>query len=151
MEASRTLLLGQSAKTGEWGMKPKMILALLMTATLGGCNTSEPAATAAALATDVPQDYRQAALAAVRKSLKDPDSAKDIEISTPKTGFVPYRSFSGSVVCVRLNAKNSFGGYTGTAPFSVAFSNGKVIDVYENNYNACGKADYSPFSEVKKL
>jgi hypothetical protein len=52
----------------------------------------------------------QAVLAALKSSLKDPDSAK---ISNVKV------SAAGKTVCGLVNAKNSYGGYSGDSVFYV--------------------------------
>lgn len=51
-----------------------------------------------------------AGLDALRRVLKDPDSAK-----ISNTRVVQWRS--GKVVCGEVNAKNSYGGYVGNRPF----------------------------------
>lgn len=48
----------------------------------------------------------------VRKSLKDPDSAQFGPIRAVKV------SMTEAIVCGFVNARNSFGGYTGMKPFS---------------------------------
>jgi hypothetical protein len=50
---------------------------------------------------------------AVAKSLKDPESAR---FNSP---FVASKNSKGITVCGFVNAKNSYGGYTGDKPFLV--------------------------------
>ncbi len=67
---------------------------------LAGCGKSEE------------QRSIEAAEAAVRESLKDPDSAK--------FGLAEaFGLFDGHVVCGAVNAKNGFGGYTGERTYMV--------------------------------
>lgn len=50
----------------------------------------------------------------VRRKLKDPESARFRAFTARKTEY-------GAIVCGFVNAKNSYGGYTGFAPFSGYF------------------------------
>lgn len=87
-----------------------LILAALVTLTaLTGCQTDQTAAVASRPA---PPDARAAVLAARHILWKDPDSIKNASITAAR------RHDPGLIagmwhVCVRLNAKNAFGGYTG--------------------------------------
>jgi|GEM_PF-4373315 len=68
--------------------------------------------------TSLPADYAQRIDAAFVAILKDPDSRKISAMFTP----------AGSVVCGMINARNSFGGYTGPQPFMGYFDPpGQVI------------------------
>lgn len=71
--------------------------------------------TGIAAAAEPPQQSDvDAALAVVRDSLKDPDSAKFRRLQA-------YRASNGTVrVCGELNAKNSYGGYNGFTRFAVS-------------------------------
>lgn len=62
--------------------------------------------------------------AGVRSRLKDPDSAKFRGLVA---GMPPDKS--GIFVCGWVNAKNSFGGYTGDRPFGGVFLNPKTYAV----------------------
>lgn len=55
-------------------------------------------------------DLEAATIKGVQSSLKDPDSAK-------VTSLVAYRIATGIRICGFVNAKNSYGGYAGNAPF----------------------------------
>jgi hypothetical protein len=65
--------------------------------------------------------------AVVSKSLKDPDSARWGEIKV-------VRFHEGYIACGTVNAKNSFGGYSGDAQFRAGFTpDGKgSADISEN-------------------
>lgn len=67
-----------------------------------------------------------AALDSVKRSLKDPDSAKFDGVR-----MVKYQS--GNVVCGSVNAKNSYGGYTGFKPF-VAGPHGATLHDTSTRY-----------------
>lgn len=72
------------------------------------------AAGIAAAAEPPQQSDVDAALAVVRDSLKDPDSAKFRRLQA-------YRASNGTVrVCGELNSKNSYGGYNGFTRFAVS-------------------------------
>lgn len=61
---------------------------------------------------------------AVRAELKDPDSAKFRGIKALRDGEGKVTGFCGWV-----NAKNSYGGYTGESYFIYSFKKGKVAIV----------------------
>jgi hypothetical protein len=74
-------------------------------------------------ATALPQNYREQIDADFVRTLKDPDSRK-IEYKGN-----PY----GSLVCGTVNARNSYGGYTGQQLFSAYFSQAgtlATVDVF---------------------
>lgn len=56
---------------------------------------------------------RAATEAGVRRVLKDPDSAKIVIHQA-------FAMFDGTIVCGMVNAKNSFGGYTGDRAFTIS-------------------------------
>jgi hypothetical protein len=46
----------------------------------------------------------------------------------------------GYLVNVEVNAKNSFGGYTGSKPYMVLFSGDRIVRVYEGREGVrCGR------------
>lgn len=55
--------------------------------------------------------------AAVLAELKDPDSAK----------FGKFELIDDNHACIEVNAKNSYGGYSGVKPFPVMKVNGKWV------------------------
>jgi hypothetical protein len=63
-------------------------------------------------ATSLPANYQQVIDAYFVTTLKDPDSRRIVY------GSNPY----GSLVCGTVNARNSFGGYTGQQPFYAYFT-----------------------------
>ena len=60
---------------------------------------------------------------AIKKQLRDPDSAK-FECSPLIDGN------GGKVMLVRVNSKNAFGGYTGWQDWGVVFMPDKTIEAY---------------------
>lgn len=82
----------------------KLLAPLICAAALAGCQTSEsPTATAAGS-----PDAKALVLSSKGALWKDPDSIKNASITAPRRhmGMMWH-------VCVRSNAKNAFGGYTG--------------------------------------
>lgn len=100
--------------------------------TLGGCYAGEGSPSSEQyVAGYTPDELRELTPAekavlekAFVKALKDPDSAKIAWTKVPKV-FPATASFD---YCATLNAKNSYGGYVGYAPFmgSIAVANGKI-------------------------
>lgn len=71
---------------------------------------------------------------AIKRQLKDPDSAR-FEFATPTPCYQSWRRVYGDLVygyVVRgtVNAKNSFGGYTGGSQFEVLIRNGSAVQAH---------------------
>ena len=80
----------------------------------------------------VPTDYKDKIVAYYQMVLKDPESAK-YRFGTPYTAYTNIGtaaggevSWSGWAVDVQINAKNSYGGYTGFETERVLFKNNTV-------------------------
>lgn len=78
-------------------------IALTLLTVLAGCQTDQQ--TTASIA---PPDHRAIVLANKGVIFKDPDSIKNASITAPRRHMNMMWH-----VCVRSNAKNAFGGYTG--------------------------------------
>ena len=67
----------------------------------------------------------------IKANWKDPASIREAEIAAPVEEIVPaeYRSQFAPrwVVCLRLNAKNSYGGYTGRTMYHVLMRGNEVL------------------------
>lgn len=76
-----------------------------------------------------PVSYEQIIKNRMSTILKDPDSAQYRFLNTPKTG---WNSFGGKkfgyIVCVNINAKNSYGGYVGYRMSYFMIKNDLIID-----------------------
>lgn len=83
------------------------LTALLLSSPLAGCQTDS-----AAVADAPPPDARVAVISSKGALWKDPDSIKNASITAPRR-HTPGLFTSMWHVCVRANAKNGFGGYTG--------------------------------------
>lgn len=80
----------------------------------------------------LPEDYKEKIKEFMMMVLKDPDSAKYSNWQEPYKGTIPTDHFSPTpVLCwkvyVYINARNSFGGYTGGSMYGFAFVNGKIV------------------------
>lgn len=126
--------------------------ALAIAATiLSGCATTKPAEIAA-LASQVPADYKAQIIAYVVETMKDPYSIKSAQISTPTTSFVGLVNGGNAPgVCVRMNGKNSFGAYIGVETYSVAFRNGRVLGITEPLFGTCQNVSFQPFPELENI
>lgn len=107
---------------------------------LAGCQTDQQP-----VSNVPPPDARAAVLAAKGSLYKDPDSIRSASITAPRRhgGWMWH-------VCVRANAKNSFGGYTGETDMLVGlYDDGKPPEVIMAN--AAGYCGYphEPFPELE--
>jgi hypothetical protein len=86
-----------------------------------------------------PGEYKEVITKYMRHRLKDPDSAKYEFLNAPKEGWngMGGKHF-GYVVCAAINARNSYGGYTGAQLSYFMIKNGLVIDAQHGN----GRGDY---------
>lgn len=80
-----------------------------------------------------PENYEQKIKAYYEVLLKDPDSAR-YRFSPPVKGWVNEGlaygggiQWMGWMVNVDINARNSFGGYTGAKPHWALFTNGEIV------------------------
>lgn len=89
----------------------------------------------------VPSTYKDLVSSALRSSLKDPYTVRDAQISAPS-------SLVGGAqgVCVKFNAKNSYGAYAGIETDAFVFHDGKAIPVLAVG---CADLSYSPFPELE--
>ena len=102
-----------------------------------------------------PSEYRKLAQQYVMDTFKDPYSIRDARIAAPKLAMGPVLlPRAGFVtpwyVCVRANAKNSFGAYAGASPTVLLVYNNKVENSWEGGQSAwvCDDVKYEPFPEI---
>lgn len=79
-----------------------------------------------------PGDFEQIIKTYLAKSLKDPESARYSEFSKPRkehaiTNARQKLAVYGYSACVLVNAKNSYGGYTGDQQYWFLIRNGEVV------------------------
>lgn len=118
---------------------------------LAGCQTAQnpaPSPAGAGELVGLPGDYRQQILARAKAEFFDPYSIRDAVISQPISGT----SLSGatSTICVRANAKNRMGAYTGLQTTAYIFRGGQIT-LSDQQYSGmiCGSATYAPFPELE--
>ena len=75
-----------------------------------------------------PKDYKPQILKDLKTSLKDPDSLKLMQVCPPKQS---KKDPSIWTVRFSLNAKNSYGGYSGERAMEAHFKDGKILYIYE--------------------
>lgn len=80
-----------------------------------------------------PENYEVIVRNYYNKTLKDPESVKYQGITSPQKYWVSKRfqdTSYGYLVCVTLNAKNSYGGYVGYNTDGILIKNGSIIQVF---------------------
>lgn len=82
-----------------------------------------------------PKNYKELVQASIKDALKDPDSAKFSEFSPlRKEVMVEKNNFVyGYSTCVFVNAKNSYGGYTGKQLYWTFIRNDQVLRIKNTN------------------
>ncbi len=110
----------------------KNIVIGLLFVMLAGC-ASFPTEQEAAVADygSYPDSYEQIVKSFYNRTLKDPSSVQYRRISTPKTTWLGNRFTGvryGYLVCVTLNAKNSYGAYVGFDTDGFLIRNGSIIE-----------------------
>lgn len=82
-----------------------------------------------------PKSYKKLIEDAIRENLKDPDSARFYDFTSPrKEVMVENKKFVyGYSACVFVNAKNSYGGYTGKKLYWAFIRNGRVLRIQDTN------------------
>lgn len=104
---------------------------------------------------DLTADEKQALGASLAKGLKDPESARFTWLKVPRNAGDSFD------YCAMVNAKNSYGGYTGSKPFMavVLVKNGKIVggvlglvgsDKFANDFirSDCQKKGFDPYLAV---
>lgn len=110
----------------------RLVLAVLAILLLNGCalmNRPSPEQIAKADYGTFPFDYQVIVKEYMDTVLKDPSSAQYSDWRGPDQGYVSNMNgaFFGYRVCVFVNAKNSYGGYTGKQPHAFVIKNNTVI------------------------
>lgn len=119
---------------------------------LSGCTSEQTPLVAPKTAQ--PQNYKARIINHIKESFFDPYSIRDASISTP---FAVNRIGHGEIwfVCVRANAKNRMGAYTGLKPTAYWFKNGNIqlASPTASEYDEfnCAHAKYFPFPEIENL
>jgi len=118
----------------------KLLLALLAAATLlTGCAQVQAPTQAQLDSADYgvePQDYERVIRYFYQLRLRDPSSAQYQGWTKPVKYWYGTRDTStfGYLVCVSVNAKNAYGGYTGFQTDGHLIRNGVVVRYFERGY-----------------
>jgi hypothetical protein len=93
----------------------------------------------------VPPDYLQTLIRNKSTLFKDPESVRDVMMSDPKPNMWGWGA------CLKANAKNVFGGYTGQTVYKVQlYRNGNPPIIQSPTiYDGCGSELYEPFPELE--
>jgi hypothetical protein len=132
-----------------WGI----LLALLAAV---GCRTSDEPSPADLKAhwdaqNVFPRDYKPDLLAFMRSYLNDPSGVRGAGVSRPQLKRVgPGERY---VACVRFNARNSDGKYTGAKESAAVFVSGKFNQMVDGKQAAplCQGVAYAAFPELERL
>lgn len=119
---------------------------------LAGCASTGPTASEIGVK---PANWQEATRQAARSTYLDPYSVRDAEISAPVPASMVFDGVtpiphSGWMVCVRANAKNRMGAYTGQRVTAFLFQGGRIVNVINEGDAAavvhhCGSS-FAPFS-----
>ena len=105
----------------------------------GGCASTSPFTKSQIDSADCgayPSDYQTITKTWFERNLIDPDSMKITFEGVPYKGYchanrVPIGEQFGYGEIVRVNSKNTFGGYTGSKTYVAFIRNGSAIDIFE--------------------
>jgi hypothetical protein len=120
--------------------KMRILECVVLCAALGGCAGQQTTADAS-----WPTDYREIILRNKATLFKDPESVRDVAISGPSKSIFGWR------FCLKANAKNGFGGYTGQTMYTVLlYSNGNPPILQPVTiYDGCGSEYFEAFHELE--
>jgi hypothetical protein len=96
-----------------------------------------------------PTDYKPEILKQMRLHVDDPEGIRDAYIAEP--ALRPYGSVSRYIVCIRLNARNNDGRYTGSKDMAAFYYAGRITRIVDADRDLCANAAYQPFPELQKL
>jgi hypothetical protein len=133
----------------------RFALLVLLLAPLGGCagGSGEELYFArprnADAAQPFPVNYRTELVAFLRTYLNDPTNVREATISEPV-----QRHIGGArryFLCVRYNARDSSGRYTGVSDRAAFFLDGRFDRLIENAQDFCPAQSYAAFPELERL
>lgn len=104
----------------------------------------------------LPANYKALIWQRLYKSLKDPYSAK-VDFSSPKRGWIAWEkdAMYGWMIHVEINAKNSYGGYTGSKPHFFFVQDQSASDVTDSftqvqEFGSALKSGLFPIDDAEK-
>lgn len=126
-----------------------MLRAIILALAVAGCSATAGTPPPNTEAAPSPDTVKQAVRAHVRSSFFDPYSVRDAQISQPTwRGALQLGSGEGWTVCLRANAKNRMGGYTGLRDTALTIRGGKVVASLDDAQYFCREATYQPFPDL---
>jgi hypothetical protein len=96
-----------------------------------------------------PVNYRGELLAFLRTYLNDPTNVREASISEPV-----QRQIAGTrryFLCVRYNARDSSGRYTGVSDRAALYLDGRFDRLIEKSQDFCPAPTYAAFPELERL
>lgn len=129
----------------------KYLTLLLSIVVLSGCKTMPPSPEVMAKADygAYPTTYRSIISSYMELILKDASSAKYRYIKEPSKSWSD--NLFGYSVCVHLNARNSFGGYTGFKLHYFMIKNNRVINHFTQKAQRAGTVTYNMCKKTGSL
>lgn len=125
-------------------------VAVALALSAAGCVSA--GGTQASLLEQLPPDYRQQILAALRQDGLQPIDLRFAEISPLGPGFFGVMNGgTHNVVCVRVPARDYLHGLNGREFFTYEFSGGSISNRFGNFPMACADRPYERFTEAEKL
>jgi hypothetical protein len=124
---------------------------------LGGC-TTDLGPTAGELKAQwegqnvYPQNFRADLLAFLRTYLNDPTGVRSAVVAQP--ALKDYGQGQRFIVCLRYNARDNTGAYTGMKTGAAVYVSAKLADFVDQPKpvkELCKDAVYAPFPELEKL
>lgn len=127
--------------------KGKFFAIVIWGLSVSGCVSAPPSGSA--VYGIYPISYKKMIQDHMRQYLLDPYSLRDVSISEPREWHVNWQS--GWQVCVRMNAKNGYGAYTGVKSKPYLIKDGEfLMNVSESQYEkACRDAKFEPWPEME--
>lgn len=119
---------------------------LLLLLAIGGCASGGRVSEAD---NPLPVNYRADLLAFLRTYLNDPTHVREAALSAPA-----LRAVGGEmryVACVRYNARDTLGKYSGTKDRMAVYYRGRFDTLVEGAAGPCKDAAYAPFPELERL
>ncbi|SHF05556.1 hypothetical protein SAMN02745157_1531 [Kaistia soli DSM 19436] len=130
-------------------MGRRVRIATVMIACIGisGCVTEQQKASIYGMQRPLSAAERAAVLNYVKTDFFDPYSMRDVSISNALSGSDPAKN----LICLRANAKNRMGAYTGLRTTAILL-NGSIVQNSSTDDPACTDArlQYGPFPELER-
>lgn len=137
------------------------MLAALLAVALCGCSTGRSRGDRETRLNAYPDNYKADLLGAMHAYLTDPTEIRDAYVTDP--AIKPVGQQNRYAACLRFNAKNSDGRYTGSRDIMAVFVAGRFDQFIDQSTVAsqpslettlkeqCGQAEYKRFPELEAL